>query len=888
VNDTLYRLLLFAMPRHVRADFGDDMVQMFRDHRRAVGRRPFGVIGLWLAAVWDVFVESARERLGQRRRTRHQVDEPGQMMIRLTWLADFRYGLRLVRLYPGTSLLAIATLALGIGANTAIFSVVDAVLLRQLPYEDPGRLVMLFEKRPAESTFSNPVSPADYLDWRSRSSSFEHMAGQTSTSAGIAGDGEPEQVGGAAVGWGFFEALKVRPVLGRTFQPEDEIYGRHRVVVMSAGLWKRRYGSDPHIVGRTIVLNGNPWQIIGVLPADFQFIDPDVELWSPLVLEGTGQPPTRALHQLDVYARLKPGVSLTQARDEMDRLGRQLEQEHPDVSTGHGSHVVAMRDQYVKPYQTSLMVLFAAVGFVLLIACVNVANLLLARAISRRREMSVRAALGASRGRLVAQALSESVALAIAGGAAGLGVAVSMLLALPAVMPARLSVVDLGRVHLDARLLLFTFGLSIATGIVFGLLPALQASKPDVSETLKQAGRSLGGVRRRARVSLVITEVALASLTLVGAGLVLRSFGEILSQPLGFDPRGRLSFVISVPLGRYLTPDARRTALDEIEHRVAAVPGVSAVGGISILPLSGGDSRTGVAIEGREPRPDDPPTRMHPRIVTPTYFEAMAIQLVKGRIFTTQDDGRAEPVVVISETAARRFWPGQDPIGMHLRFGGDERWRTIIGVVADVRHWGLSRPVNPMLYWPQAQAMTSALFFVAKSDVDPATLGAAIRAAVGRFDAALPVAKIRTMEENVAQSVESERAQTTLLGTFGVLALVLAVIGIYGVTAQLVTARVHEIGIRMSLGARPIDVLRQLLGEGLWQTIAGLAIGIIAGVYLMRLGEVGRAMLYNVESWDPLTIAGVAVLLLVASLAAYVIPARRAMRVDPVEALRQN
>ncbi|MGE5834289.1 MAG: ABC transporter permease [Acidobacteriota bacterium] len=890
--DRLYRLLLRTLPKDLRRDFGDDMVQLFRDQRQALTGQPVRLLSFWMSAAYDVALEAFTARTlsetswaGARRRDEQGVSgkSRGGTVMR-TLFADFRHGLRLLRKYPASSLLALATLAIGIGANTAIFSVVDRVLLRALPYPDPDRIVMVWEKRPREGVMKNVVSPADYLDWRKRNTAFENMAGYAGGMASLTGDGEPVVVPGASVGWAFFEILKVKPELGRTFRPDDEVLGRHRVLVMSHALWQSRYGGQRDIVGRRVWLDGNAWEVVGVLPASFQFVT-DVDFWAPLVF---GQEISRVSHQLDVYARIKPGVSFAQALDAMDRLGQQLEGEYPQENRGHGAHVTLMRDVYVKPLRATLLVLFAAVGLVLLIACVNVANLLLTRAAARRREMSVRSALGASRGRLIGQTLVESVSLSVVGGIAGLVMGWVLLKALPAVMPERLAVVGLEEIHLDFRVLLFSFALALLTGVLFGLLPALQASKPDMTDTLKEGGRGAAGIRRRARIALVVGEVTLAALTLVGAGLVVRSFSQTMAQPLGFDASQRLTFGVAVPSARYKTPEERRAVLLDIERRLAALPGVRSVGAVNLLPLGGGDSRTGIGIENRERKPDDPPTRMHPRIVTPTYFSTVGIPIKQGRGFETTDDDRALPVVIVSETSARRFWPDGNPIGQRVRFGGDEAWRTVIGIAGDVRHWGLRRDVNPVLYWPQAQASIGSLNFILRSDVDPGTLTSAVRATVKAVDPNLPLASVRTFDEVVAESVRSERAQTLLLGAFGVLSLALAVIGVYGVMAQLVTTRVHEIGVRMTLGARPLDILRGLMTEGLWQALAGLAIGVVAGSYIVRVGGLPEELLFHVQPWDPVTLTAVGLILIVATLAACLIPARRAMRVDPVNALRQS
>ena len=791
--DSLYRLLLRALPADLRAEFGDDMAQLFRDQRAAAAGHPFAVMALWIASAGDVLREaiSARAPL-----SRPRVFSWRSLMR--TFSVDLRHGLRLLRRYPASSLLAVLTLALGIGANSAIFSVVDAVLLRALPYPDPDRLVMVWEKRPAEGVLTNVVSPADFLDWKKRQTAFDDIAALAESSATLTGQGEPVELGTAAVSPSFFDVLGISPALGRRFRSEEDTFGKHRVVILTHGAWLKRFGGDPAVIGRTVTLNGNPWEVVGVLPASFRFPAPSLELWVPAVLETPQQPAPRASHQMLVYGRLKQGVTIAQARDAMDRLGKQLEAEYPDTNTGHSAWVTTLREEYVGPVSTSLVALFSAVGLVLLIACVNVANLQLARAASRRREMAVRSALGASRSRLIVQSLVEHLAMAIAGGIVGLGVAWLTLRALPAVLPEQMSVVGIRDVSLDVRVLGFALAVSLVTGILIGILPALFASRPEVSDMIKSAGRGPAAVRRRARTALVIGEVALASLTLVGAGLVVRSFATILAQPLGFEATRRLTFGVSVPGVRYPTPERRRLVLEEIERQLAGIPGVVSVGAVNLLPLGGGDSRTGIGFEGRQRAEGDPPTRMHPRVVTPTYFTTMAIPVVAGRGFTAEDTPGGEPVVVLSESSVRRYYPNESPIGKRIRFGGDETWRTIVGVVGDVRHWGLTQPINPIVYWPQAQAQFGFTTFVLETSGDPLSLAAAARQRVATVDPLLPLARVRTLDDVVAASVTSQRAQTVLMGAFGVLALVLAVIGIYGVMSQLVAVRVPEIGVRMS------------------------------------------------------------------------------------------
>jgi predicted permease len=797
---------------------------------------------------------------------------------------DLTYAVRLLVKHPGATVIAILTLALGIGANTAIFSAVNAILLRPLPYADPDRLVMVFEKRLAEGVLDNVVSPADFLDWSRMNGAFDKMAAMSVESADLTGAGEPVRLATGAVSPAFFDVLGVQPALGRTFRPDEAIVGGHRVVILSHDLWERRFGADAALVGRTILLNAIPHEVVGVLPSTFEFPNTELALWAPLALEGSAQAPTRVNHFLNVYARLKPGVTLDRARAEMDRVGALLQEQHPAANRNHGAHVSPLRDELQAPVRAGLLALLGAVAFVLLIACVNVANLLLAKAASRKREMAVRSALGAGRLRLAGQTLTESVLLALVGGAAGLLVALWGIQLLRQLAPQGVPVLGLDHVGLEPRVLVFTFVLSVGTGVLFGLLPAWHLASQDVSESLKDGGRTFG-VRRRLRVALVVSEIALASLLLVGAGLTLRSFQTLLQADPGFRQEGLLTAFITLPAGRYRDDGKRVATYDEIERRLASLPGVRSVGATSHLPLSGQDSRSGVGIEHRERTPDSP-TRAHPRAVTLDYFKTMGIRVVSGRTFAVTDHSESPFVVVINETMARRYWPGVSPVGKRVRLGGNSTiWREVVGVVSDVKHWGFDRPVNPEIYLPQRQMVWDGLTFVLATDQDPAALTAAVREQLRAVDADLPLSNVRTMEQVAARSVAARRATMLLLAIFGALALVLAAAGIYGVMAQLVALRAPEIGIRMTLGAQPAMVMRLILGEGFLQAGIGLTIGLAGGVALMR-GF--RTVLYGISPADPLTLAAVAAILLGTTLLACYVPARRAMRVDPVQALRDS
>jgi putative ABC transport system permease protein len=889
----LYRVLLLAFPRKVRREFGDEMTRLFdaqwRDAREAgesIGR-------LWVRAGVDAIRHGTAERLAMMRERRIRREPEASEGVRMHALRqDFKYAVRLLGRQPGISLTAVITLALGIGANSAMFSAVDAILLRSLPYQDPDRLVMVWEKRQAEGVFDNVVAPADYVDWARMNTVFESMAAFAPSSVDLTGVGDAVRIPAGVVSPPFFEVFKVRPALGRTFLAEEGTVGRHRVVMLMHGMWQRRFGSDPGIVGRKIVLNGVPHEIVGVLPASFEFADPTIELWAPLPFQGTSEPLSRALHNFFVYARMKPGVTLDQARADMDRVGAQLTQEYPDTNRRHGAWVSALSDQITGPRQRGtaqghglrkgLLLLFGAVAFVLLIACVNVANLLLARAAGRKREMAVRAALGAGRARLIGQTLMESSVLGIVGGAAGLVVAFWGIGVLRQLAPGDTQVVGVAHLGLDWRVVFFTLILSLATGVLFGLLPAWHLAGQDVNAALKDGGRTAGVGRRRLRLVLVVSEIALASLLLVGAGLTLRSFQSLLRTQPGFTAEGVLTSMVVLPGSRYRGEERLIAAAEQIEQRLAAIPGVRAAGVTSHLPLSGQDSRLGIVVEGREQT--DSPTRAHPRSVTPGYFRAMGIQLAAGRFFTDTDRAGAPLVAIINETMARSYWPGQSPVGRRVSFTGNPNIREVVGVIRDVHHWGVDAPVNPELYMPLAQSATQGMTFVVATQGHPSALAGAVREQLRSFDKDLPLSNVRPMTEVASRSLTSHRAAMLLLGIFGVLALVLAAAGIYGVMAHLVALRSSEIGVRVTLGARPSALLGLILKEGLAQAVIGLAIGLSAAVLVMRAF---RSMLYEISPTDPLTLVAVAVVLLATALAACAIPARRAMRIDPVEALRQ-
>jgi putative ABC transport system permease protein len=878
-----YRLLLFAFPAEMRREFGDDMAAMFAEQVDEARRQDRSVARLWVLALLDALRHG---RLRANERTRFGgVKPPGHRWrsVMGAFRQDCRYALRVLARQPGVTAVAVLTLALGIGANSAIFSAVNAILLRPLPYDDPDRLVTIWESRPAEGVIDNVASPADVLDWARMNSTFEAMAAMTATAVDLTGSGEPEKYFAGAVSPPFFDILRVRPILGRTFRAEEGIIGKPRVVMLGHRLWSTRFGSDRAIVGRTLTLNGNPFEVVGVLPASFEFPDDTLELWTPLQMEGAPQPLSRVSHQFFVYGRLKPGVSLQQARADMERVGQLLQQQYPTENRGHTASVIPLEERLKSPVRSSLLLLLGAVAFVLLIACVNVANILLAKAAGRRREMAVRSAVGAGRARLAGQMLTESLVLGILGGAAGLAVAYWAVGALSRLAPQGVPLLGLSHLGLEPRVVAFTAVLSIATGLLFGVLPAWQLASQNVGESLKDGGRSPGGVRRRLRVVLVVSEIALASLLLVAAGLTLRSFRSVLDQRAGIDVGRAVAIPIALPPARYRSPDAYLAAFDQLETRLRSLPGVRAAGGTSMLPLSGADGRRGVSIEGREPTPDAP-TRAHPRSVTPGYLAAIGMSVLRGRGFTDADTAAAPKVAIVNETMARRYWPESSPVGRRIRLS-DSDWIEVVGVVADVKHWGLDAPVNPEMYFPLHQALSTRMTFVVSTGGDASGLAPAIREQVRGVDPNLPAGNIRTIEDIAAVSVASRRAGMLLIAVFGALALVLAAAGIHGVMSHLVALRSGEIGVRMTLGASPASVMALILREGAMQAAAGLAIGLTGGVLLMRAFQ---SMLFGIEPADPLTLAAVAVTLMLTALVACAIPARRAMRVDPVMALRSS
>jgi putative ABC transport system permease protein len=803
---------------------------------------------------------------------------------------DLRFGARILVKNPGFAVIAVVTLALGIGATTAIFSVVHAVLWRALPFPDPGRLVRFWESNPGRGWPEFAASAPNFADWRKQQSICEQLAAHEFHTFNFTGSGEPERVAAVNVTTNFFRVLGVLPAHGRDFLPEEEQSGRGHVVILSDGLWQRRFGADPDLIGRQIQLSGESYTVVGVMPPRFQ-LTRGTELWVPLTLDPAAQPSraNRSSHNLSVIGRLKPGVSLAQARASMDTIARRLEQQYPESNTGWGVRMATFYDWIVpEQIRRSMLVLFAAVGFVLLISCANVANLLLARASARQVEMAIRAAMGASRWRVTRQLLTESVLLSTLGGLVGLLLAFWWTDFIKA--STVLNIPRLDETRLDLQVLGFTFLTASITGLIFGLAPAWQASRLAHGETLKEGGRSGGGKRQRFRSALVVAEVALALVLLVGAGLMIRSFTHLQNVPLGFAPDHVLTMQLALPTAKYGQGAPRVDFFNQLLQRLRAVPGVIDASAVTALPLAGGGTWVEeVTLEGRDAAPSGAPLPADVSAVAPNYFHTMGIPLLAGRDFTEQDRGafwlgEAPLTLIVNDTFARRYWSSENPIGKRFR-PGDGPFGTVIGVVGDVRSLSLEREPRPAFYFSYGHFGLPALTIVARVSALPEAMTATLRAQVHALDPDLPVYNIRPMDQIVFNAAGQPRFYTLLLGLSSAVALSLAAIGIYGVMAYTVTQRTYEVGVRMALGARTRDMLQHVLGQGMKLVLMGAALG-LAGAYLAARALEG--MLFGVSPADPLTFAAVTAFLALVALAACWIPAWRAAKVDPLVALRQH
>jgi len=799
---------------------------------------------------------------------------------------DIRYGLRMLFKNPGFTFVAALTLAIGIGANTAIFSVVNAVVLRPLPFPKAERLVWFDGVNPAKGIKESALSMPDYLDWRSQSDAFQSMTAFVQGSAILSDENsEPERVPRGVVTASFFPTVGVNPAQGRALLPEDELTGSDPVAVLSHGLWQRRFGANPNVVGSKFTVSGRTFTIVGVMPAGFDYPG-RAQLWSALKTDAGDQ--RRDNRYLHVLARLKPAVTLAAAQTQIDTLSARFAQQYPETNGGQSAKLTGLQEWTTRGVRTSLLLLFGAVGFVLLIACANVANLLLARGAARRKEIALRTALGAGRPRIIRQLLTESLLLALLGGAAGLILSLFLTDLLIAISPA--DVPRLNEIKLDARVLGFTVGVVSLVGLLFGLAPALQASKTDLNEVLKDGGRSSteGRGRNRLRALLVVSEMALSLLLLVGAGLLIKSFVLLRDVHPGFDAKNVLTMRISLPGARYPEPKQIEQFYRELTERVKALPGVEAAGATVSLPLGGSNFSVGRSFI-REGRPLTPAESQNADyfVATPDYFKTMRIPVKSGRGITEQDRTDAPPVVVVNESLARRFFPGEDPLGKRLTVWRDEKFaREIVGVVGDVKSDRLDAETDPQIYVPHAQdAGWGGLSLAVRTTVEPETLTAAVRGVVLSIDKNQPVHDIKTMDDVVAASVANNRLVVLLFGLFALFALLLATVGIYGVMSYMVAQRTHEIGIRMALGAQQADVLRLILKQGLALTLAGVGLGLAGALALSRLLE---SLLFGVSATDPVTFGGLSLLLTAVALAACYIPTRRAMKVDPMVALRNE
>jgi putative ABC transport system permease protein len=807
-------------------------------------------------------------------------------------IQDVRYGLRMLWKSPAVTAVAIIALTLGIGANTAIFSVVHAVLLRAMPYSEGDRLAIVWENRRsgAQPNAQNVINMGNFFDWKTQNTVFTDMAAFFDLNLNLTGGGEPEEVPAQLATTNLFSLLGVNAVRGRTFLPDDGKTGQSRVIVISYDLWQRRFGGDEQIIGRKITLNNQPNEIIGVLPPDVGWfvqkgsqIHHPPEVWTPWQV--TDDLRQRRGRFARAVARLKPGVTFEQAQNEMSLIGGRLEQQYPDFNAKWGVTVVPLRTQFTGEIRKPLLVLLGAVGFVLLIACANVANLLLARAASRKREIALRAGLGASRWRIARQLLTESVLLSVFGGGLGLLLAVWGTRALLALSPPEL--IDLRGTAVNLPVLGFTIALTLITGIVFGLVPALEASRFDLSEPLKESGRSvIGGTRaQRMRSVFVVAQVALALILLVGAGLLMKSLNRLRSVEAGFEPNNLLTMRVNLPQRKYDTDPKILNFFSQAVEQIRHIPGVESVGAINTPPFDGPHSGTNLDIEGEPPRPAGQHLTTGVCVTDANYFQTMHIPLKRGRLYTAQEVSAMRHVVVVNEAFAREIFPDQDAIGKRVTINmkDDNQPSEIVGIVGDNKTKGLDSEVEPMAFWPHAELVYPAMTLAIRTRGDNAGVTAAARGVIHQLDPDQPIGQVATMEALMAKSVARARFNSTLLGIFSLVALIMAAVGIYGVMSYSVLQRTHEIGVRMALGAQSKDVLKLILKQGVVLAITGVAVGLAGSFGLTR---VISTLLFEVAATDKATFAAVAAGLLAITFLASYLPAWRATRVNPLDALR--
>ncbi len=804
-------------------------------------------------------------------------------------VADIRFGVRVLLKSPMMTVIALLALTLGIGATTAIFSVVNAVLLRSFPYTDPERLVLVWEKREGARIDQNVINLGNFYDWKEQNQIFSDMAAFFDRSFNLTSDGEPEEVPGQFATPNIFSVLGTNAVLGRTFVDDDGREGQPRVIVISHGLWLRRFGGDTQIIGRQIILNERPSTIVGVMPPNFGWhiqrgtqASKPADIWIPWQV--TNETRRRRGRFASAVARLKPGISMDQAQHEMNTIGARLAQQYPEFNTNWGVNVVPLRTQVTGEIRRPLLIMLGAVGFVLLIACANVANLLLARASSRRKEIAVRAGLGASRWRIARQLLTESVMLSLVGGTIGVLVAWWGTRALVALSPPAL--IDLKSVTVSLPVLAFTFGLSFLTGIVFGLVPALVATRFDLHDALKEGGKGTGGSTgaHRVRSFFVVAQVALALVLLVGAGLLLKSFRRLQGVDTGFNVNNLLTMRVNLLQSKYETDQKRIDFFKRAIEQMKAIPGVESVGAINMPPFTGLYPGTGVEVDGQK-LPPGQDLKTGVCVTDANYFQTMQIPLLRGRLYTPEEATEMRHVVLVNETFVRQNLGGQDPIGRHLTiYMKEENVPTeIIGVVADHKHLGLDVAVEPVVYWPHPELVYSGMTLMLRTRGDAGAVAPAARNVIHTLDPQQPIGEVSTMESLLATSVARSRFSASLLTVFSFVALVMAAVGIYGVMSYSVLQRTHEIGVRMALGAQRFDVLRLVVKKGIVLGAIGIVIGLAASFLLTRLIS---TLLFEVKTTDTVTFAVVSVGLFLVTLIACYVPARRATRVDPLKALR--
>ena len=820
--------------------------------------------------------------LSQLERSHRQ--QPVQVVEHLS--KDIRYAIRGLVKRPGFTVIAILTLALGIGANTAIFSVVNVVLLKPLAFKDPDRLAVIWEDAAFAGFPKNTPAPANYVDWKNQNRSFEDMAALAGTSFNLTGDGDPERVAAQSVNYNFFPLLGVQPVLGRSFAADEDKPGANKVALLSYELWQSRYGGSTDVVNRSIDLNGTKYTVVGVMPAGFQFLNKEVRLWVPLALD-QDELANRGGHYLEVVGRLKPGVSIEQAQADISTVMGNVAREHPDETFNGklGAVVMSLRDQLVGDSRRPLMVLLVAVAFVLLIACANVAGLLLARAVSRKREIALRVALGASRARVIRQLLTESLILAISGGGIGAALAWWSFSFLQKLVPESLSLST--SVQIDLKVLFFALAVSVATGVVFGLVPAIQSAKVDLNETLKQSSTRTTS-SGKLRSSMIVFEVALSIVLLVGAGLLIQTLYRLFNQYSALQPEQVLTMRTVLPRAKYEELAKRKQFYDQVLARVEHLPGVEAAGFTTSVPLVWKGGTSGFYPEGlTNPIQGMSYDACH-RQVSPNYLQTMHIPLHEGRYFTPQDDENSMLVAIINETMARQYWPGQPVLGRRFSFDEEHpKWIEIVGVVGDVRQMGLDEPVKAEMYLPYKQVPDHPWFIprdlTIRTAGDPYSLVSSVRQAIREVDPDQPISNVATMSELLGEEAAQRRLAMIMLAAFSILALLLASIGIYGLLAYFVTQHTNEIGVRLALGATPNRILLMVLRRGMGLTVLGVVIGIFASFGLTRLMS---SLLFEVKAVDPMTFLIVPIVLGVTALLACLIPARRAMKVDPLVALR--